>query len=437
MLVAQDLWARPPGAPDPVVRGVSLKVAPGEWVALAGPNGGGKTTLALALAGLLPPERGELSWRGGRLDSARRGDPAAPVVTLLQDPSSQLFEATLAADLALTARHLGQDEAAIRAEVERLAARFGFEDELGEPPHALSAGRQQLALIAAALVARPALLVGDEPGAHLDPAARRSALDCVAEAVAAGLAVVWVTQDPEELARAHRVVVLGEEGPWDRAPAAAAPGLPGASDAPELLRLEVAASPGSGGPRVRTAERFAVSVPARGVVALHGPNAGGKSVLLHAAVGLAELQQVRVRWRDRSGPPPLLVSQYPERQIFEERVADEVVHAAVCRGRPRPEALEAARVGLLELGYEPEAFLARRTWSLSGGEKRMLAVLGGLIAPATLLALDEPTGGLDPRCRDSLAKLLSRRAMEGAILIATQDPGWAAGAGASLHGVGP
>jgi energy-coupling factor transporter ATP-binding protein EcfA2 len=178
-------------------------------------------------------------------------------------------------------------------------------------------------------------------------------------------------------------------------------------------------------------------VPARGVVALHGPNAGGKSVLLHAAVGLAELQQVQVRWRDRSGPPPLLVSQYPERQIFEERVADEVAHAAVCRGRPRREALEAARVALLELGYEPEGFLARRTWSLSGGEKRMLAVLGGLIAPATLLALDEPTAGLDPRRRDSLAKLVSRRALEGAVLIATQDPGWARSSGARLQRVGP
>ena len=75
-------------------------------------------------------------------------------------------------------------------------------------------------------------------------------------------------------------------------------------------------------------------------------------------------------------------------------------------------------------GIQPESLYARRAWDLSGGEKRIVAVVSALIAPASLLALDEPTAGLDRARRAALAGLVRRRAESGPVLIASQDTGW-------------
>ncbi len=392
LLVARDLWVAPPGDGPPdsrpgsaaaVVRGVSLELARGEWLALSGPNGCGKTCLALALAGLWPAQRGTLLLDGAPFGPHAPAGPAgrtrpgggqrAAVGVVLQDPASQLLQPTVAEELAFTARNLGLpgDEAARVAAA--WAARFGLEDDLPRDPHQLSAGRQQLVLIAAALAARPRLLVADEAGAHLDPAARAALLVALRAEVAAGLAVLWVTQEPEERAAADRTMDLpGWTGsPVERAlsaPDAAPPG-------PPALTLRISPRTGGGnGPCVRTDSALEVRVDATGVTALEGPNGAGKSVLLSAAAGLLELAQVEVVRHLPAGHAALMTTQYPELQIFEERACDEVAYAAVSRGVGRAAALERAAGCLTVLGLDAEAFLDRRTWTLSGGEKRLLMV---------------------------------------------------------------
>jgi ABC-type multidrug transport system ATPase subunit len=73
---------------------------------------------------------------------------------------------------------------------------------------------------------------------------------------------------------------------------------------------------------------------------------------------------------------------------------------------------------------EPGEFLGRRCWGLSGGEKRLVQVIGALIAPAGLLCLDEPTAGLDSLRRTALGGLISSRAQAGPVLVASQDAAW-------------
>src|SRR5262245_57413089 len=193
MLVARDLDVTPPGARSPAFRGVSLTVGPGEWVALTGPNGCGKSTLLLALAGLIPISGGSLSVDQAPFGPHARG-AARHVAVVLQDPSSQLVQPTVEAELSFTARTLGRPEPEIAAAVGRWSTVFDIGGDLGRDPGTLSAGQQQLVSIASALVSAPRLLIADEPTAHLDRGARARVRQVVAEQVGRGLAVIWATQ---------------------------------------------------------------------------------------------------------------------------------------------------------------------------------------------------------------------------------------------------
>ncbi len=451
-LELRDVWAAPPGAPDAALRGVSLDVGPGEWVAVGGPNGCGKTTLLMVAAGLLEPRRGVRRIVTQAPAGAANAATEPRVATILQDPSAQLFAPTVAEELRLTALNLGVPEALREERARRWVSCLGLEADLPRVPAELSAGRQQLVLLAAALVSGPDLLVADEPGAHLDSGTRRRVLEALALEVRGGLSILWATQEGTERAAASRAMDL--PGPGDHA--GAGPGDPrvspaasgragsggagaagGSGSAGTHLSLLVSADEPGEGPRVRAPVAFRVEIPGTGVTALTGANGVGKSVLLAAACGLASPRQVRREPEVPPGPPPLFVGQYPERQIFEDSISRELAFAAVSRGIPRPEALARAGAALARLGLGGEAFLTRHTWELSTGEKRLVLLAGALIAPAGLLALDEPTAGLDPARREALAGLVAERALTAPVLLASQDSAWVARLGAGVIALPP
>jgi len=191
-----------------------------------------------------------------------------------------------------------------------------------------------------------------------------------------------------------------------------------------------------GGPRIRATRAVEIRLGARGVTALVGPNGAGKSVLLAAAAGLEVIAQVRVHWVAPPAHPPIMALQYPELQVFEDRVADEIVFAAVARGLDRPVALAAAARHLRSMGLDPERLLARRTWTLSTGEKRLVEVIGALIAPSSLVVLDEPTAGLDAGRRAALVRLVQCRAASDPVLVASQDVDWVSRVGARCYPLG-
>lgn len=442
-LVLRDVWAGPPGVAEPAVRGVSLELAPGEWCAIGGPNGCGKSTLLQVAAGLLGPRRGTRETGPGA------GGRPLRVATILQDPSVQFFTATVAEEVGLTALHLGDPETSIAGQVEAWCRALDLDRDRASEPGTLSAGRQQLVLIAAALASSPDLLVADEAGAHLDLEARERVLAALRSECARGLTILWATQEDREWRPAARVLQMRE----GRIEAAVGPGAAGAGatarpaprpeDAPwprvgpptSGVRIRIEPDAGREGPRVPTRAAFDLVLDGPGLLALEGPNGSGKSVILSAACGLIESPQIQVE-RPAGGAAPLLVGQYPERQIFEERVEDEVAFAATARGVGRDRALGEAARAFEALGSPGLLGEGRRTWELSAGERRLVLLVGALIAPAGLLALDEPTAGLDPARRAALARLVRQAATRTPVLVAGQDSDWISDLGGYRRRIG-
>jgi cobalt/nickel transport system ATP-binding protein len=165
-------------APRPVLCGASLRLAPGERVALDGGNGAGKTTLLHVAVGLLVPQAGEVIGFGQPRRCERDfWSLRARVGLLFQDPDDQLFCSTVAEDVAFGPLNLGRSPAQARALAVATLERLGIAELADRDPGRLSGGEKRLATLATVLAMEPEVLLLDEPTLGLDDAAQERLVD--------------------------------------------------------------------------------------------------------------------------------------------------------------------------------------------------------------------------------------------------------------------
>jgi len=206
---------------------VSFAVAPGEIVALLGPNGSGKTTCVKLLAGMLLPGSG--TARAGGIDlSAETERAQAQVGYVVADERSFEWRLTPRQNLRFFGALHGLGGAPLAARIDELGARLGIDGLLDRPFRTLSAGQKARVAIARGLLHRPGALLLDEVTRTLDPGAAERLRRFVREELVArdGLAVLLTTHDLHEArALASRVVVLVDgqvraDGAWSEVEAA-------------------------------------------------------------------------------------------------------------------------------------------------------------------------------------------------------------------------
>lgn len=216
-----------------VLKGVNLKIEPGQSVVLAGPSGGGKTTLLKIMMGLLKPTHGAVFVDGVPLDSYGLKQWRLESASIAQDDA--LFAGTIADNIAFFDPEQDRERvkaaaelAAIHADV--VAMPMGYETLVGDMGSVLSGGQKQRVLLARALYRNPAALFMDEGTAHLDPQSE----DLVAQAIGAlGITRVTIAHRPGATNGATRTIVVVAGMTFEKAPAEAAfkeeNGRPGAS----------------------------------------------------------------------------------------------------------------------------------------------------------------------------------------------------------------
>ncbi|PZA10247.1 ABC transporter ATP-binding protein [Rhodopseudomonas palustris] len=189
--------------------GVSLSVEEGEIVTVLGANGAGKTTLLLGIMGAVPAARGRILFRDADLSRARPHTRLAKGLVLVPEGRQVLVSLTVEENLLLGA-HLRRDRPAVRSEIAAIYERF---PNLGQRRHTpaatLSGGEQQMVAIGRAMVARPQVLMLDEPSLGLSPLFVSKVFDLIQEMNRSGLTIVLVEQNTgKALSVAHSATVL-------------------------------------------------------------------------------------------------------------------------------------------------------------------------------------------------------------------------------------
>ena len=196
------------------LKDVNLTIEDGEFIGLLGHTGSGKTTLVQHLNGLIRPTEGKVIVDGLDISDKQTSllDVRKKVGLVFQYPEYQLFEETVAKDVAFGPKNMGLSQEEIDQRVRHAIARVGLDyDAVSErSPFELSGGQMRRVAIAGVLAMQPGTLILDEPTAGLDPAGRRSILQMIRELHAAGgLTVVMVSHSMDDIASlATRLVVM-------------------------------------------------------------------------------------------------------------------------------------------------------------------------------------------------------------------------------------
>jgi energy-coupling factor transport system ATP-binding protein len=480
-----------PHASAPALDDVSFALEEGEICLLAGLSGEGKSTLLRAACGLVPHFHGGSFAGEVEVDGlgTREHGPArlgGLVGVLFQDPETQLVMSSVRAEISLPLQSMGLSPAAVARAVEEVALALGVDALLDRGTADLSGGEKQRVALAAALCGRPKLVLLDEPTSQLDPVAGDELIGLLRR-----LNQEWETTivlaehrlerclhvadrvlamrdgrlvhdgDPQSFLRfasesepslqtpGARLFALAQLSPppvgvrqaratlrsrglladqrTHPASAAAAGAVESAAAAesgshrrlPQPLRLRRSTHGAGATPALRVRDLWyeiergpailrgvKLTVSPGEVVALMGRNGAGKSTLLRQIAGLLTPTRGKLQTAGRVA----LLLQNPSDYLLRERVSEEASASAL------------AAVGLGELAE-------RNPKDLSGGERQRLALAivtdGG--EPPALLALDEPTRGMDRGAKARLAEDLRARAERGeAVIVATHDPEFAA-----------
>ena len=444
-----------PGADHPALSGVTLSFDQPEFTVIVGHNGSGKSTLALLLAGAEP---GSGTRQGGGILGAVGG-------TALVGQRSELLVLgqSVAEDVTwgMSAEHIAG------LDLEELLERVGLAGLADVDPRSLSGGQLQRLALAGALARSPRLLISDESTAMIDRAGRAEMLDLLASLPERGIAVVHITHDPAESARADRVVTIrsgrivsdrragegsvaadglriDEAGDPLGSPAPGAPTVSSVSGAPALINAahlwadRVAHTYDLGTPWEKPVLRDVSLILDPGqAMLITGDNGSGKTTLSRVLTGLLVPTWGRVtlggRPMERCVGDVALSMQFARLQLQRPSVRSDILAAAGHGPRigtgsvhrkgaiSREEGDRIVAEAMELVGLDP-ALATRGIDDLSGGQMRRVALAGLLASHPSVLILDEPMAGLDAASRDLLISVLDERRRAGlSILVISHD----------------
>lgn len=434
-------------AAGPILHPVSLHLDPGEPLVVLGETGSGKSLLAQAIMGTLPPElaaKGRVVMGDRLLDAGRPRDFRAlwgrGIAVLPQEPWLSLDPLMRAgaqvAEAHRLVRGLTAPDALSRSRDD--LDRLGLAGTGDRYPHQLSGGMAQRVAFAAARAGGARIVIADEPTKGLDAARRDEVADLLLSDLAQGGGLLVITHDLALARRiGGRIMILREGRVVETGATAKVMAQPQQPYSKELLAADPETwqrrDPGASGPVVLRAAGLAadrggqrlfsdlsLDLGGGAILGVTGPSGCGKSTLGDVLLGVVRPDAGRVE--RQAGLPPTAfqklyqdpVAAFPRHRVLGRTLLD----VAQRNGRSQRE-IEAL---LYQLGLAP-SLLMRKPSAVSGGELQRLALLRLLLVKPRFIFADEPTSRLDPITQRQVVALLTETAArEGcAIVLVSHD----------------
>ena len=474
LLEVRDASYTYPQSEKPALSHVNISISSGEYVAVVGSNGSGKSTFARLAAGFIAPESG----------TAVLADGVLPGI-VFQQPKEQIVAGVVERDTAFGPQNLDMSKAEIELRTMECLSVTGLLDRASSRTFALSLGQTQRLAFSGILALFPDFLILDEVTAMLDPSSRKEILSLIDEWHRKGHTILHVTHDKDEALAASRVIVLSgsnESSGTDSSVLFDGPSAAFKKDA-HLVSLvfgderwfEKKVDVGKENSFVEkinakrnSLEQDAVNESVQDDVqstlqvndlsfsypdfsavkkqvtpvftnlsfslnkgtltALTGPSGCGKSTLLECLAGLLTPTSGTISTRNEpvhdSGETagsgvtrPSLALQESEAALFETFAADDVAFGPQNKGLVGKELLTRVKNAMAVVGLPYETFGNRQTFMLSGGEKRKLSLAGIIALDSDIMLFDEPTAGLDPQSRVTVMQTLRTLAQNGKTVL--------------------
>jgi energy-coupling factor transport system ATP-binding protein len=195
-----------------VLREVSLRIEPGESVAIVGQNGSGKSTLVRHLNGLLRPSSGRVLLDGRDTRPLHVARLAGVVGLAFQNPDRQLFAGRVSAEVAFGPRNLGIRGSELEGRVRAALEEVGLADDSATNPYDLGYSRRKLLALASVLAMQTPILILDEPTTGQDARGVARVREIVARVAGGGRTVIAISHDMRFVAESFRRVVVMREG---------------------------------------------------------------------------------------------------------------------------------------------------------------------------------------------------------------------------------
>lgn len=456
-------------ATEEILKGVDITIKKGEFIALLGRNGSGKTTFSKQLNAILRPSEGTVTVdEMGTRDVEKLYEIRQRVGMVFQNPDNQMVAANVEEEVAFGPENLGMESDIIVARVKQALEQVRMWKRRKTAPNHLSGGQKQRIAIAGILAMHPDYIVLDEPTAMLDPKGRKEVMEALQRLnQEQEMTVILITHDMEEAALASRVILLadgqvrfdgtpekffgadvllaemGMEAPLSyrvqQAMGSAANLQSGAGEKrdkckidaldifekdKDLLSLQHVSyiySPGTAYEKVAL-DDVSLSLGKGEIVGLAGHTGSGKSTMIQLLNGLLKPTGGTVTFegkdihakgysgnylRSKVG----MVFQYPEHQMICDTVWEDVAFGPSKQGLTG-EACETCVEEALRFVDLPEKYYQASPLQLSGGQKRRVAIAGVLAMHPEYIILDEPAAGLDAAGKREIFDRIRRMSRE-------------------------
>lgn len=437
-----------------VLSGVSFSIHDGEFIAITGANGSGKSTIAQMIDAFLLPDSGSVRVFGHETSRISNGNDAfdlrSNIGFVFQNPDDQLVASIVADEVAFGPANLGVAREDLIARIDFALDAVDMSWAVGRDVNSLSGGERQRIAIAGALAMHPRLLILDEPTSMLDGHNRQKVMEIIGKAHGLGTAIILITHEGSEAMQADKVFEVDggrvierqreqyrdsvsadlenhEKAVLDlrRTTPHAQGGKPIISvsncsftyDSDSMRSLNIFGNDDSNAPAPPVLTNINLEVHQGEFLCITGSNGAGKTTLIQLLNGMLKptsgtVEVNGVPTATKSGANHArrtvgIVFQYPERALFSDTVADDIAYGPKNQGLSPDTIDRRVRDAMMDVGLDYGRFAECSPFELSGGEQRKVAIAGILAMHPDVIVFDEPCAGLDRGSHMQLVGLLA------------------------------